>query len=173
MGYYRFRIAKPGFQNILGAAESIRGGVPKEFDLDAAGTIPPEMVRVPGGAVSIPGLNEVKLGAFLIDRYEITNRQFKQFIERGGYQKPEYWKQDFVQNGRKLSWEEAMRLFRDSTGRPGPSLWEAGEYPQGQNDYPVNGVSWFEAAAYAEFAGKQLPTIYHWQQAASPGLFSD
>ena len=66
-----------------------------------------------------------------------------------------------------------MRLFRDSTGRPGPSLWEAGEYPQGQGDYPVNGVSWYEAAAYAEFAGKQLPTIYHWQQAARPGPFSD
>ena len=144
-----------------------------EFDLDAAGAIPPEMVRVPGGAVSISGLDEVKLGAFLIDRYEITNRQFKQFIELGGYQKREYWKQDLVQNGRKLSWEAVMRLFCDSTGRPGPSTWELGEYPQGHDDYPVNGVSWYEAAAYAEFAGKQLPTIYHWQQAASPGFFAD
>jgi serine/threonine protein kinase/formylglycine-generating enzyme required for sulfatase activity/pimeloyl-ACP methyl ester carboxylesterase len=170
-GYYRLRIEKRGFQNILGAA-----GVPAaplEFNLDAAGAIPPEMVRVPGGAVSISGLDEVKLGAFLIDRYEITNRQFKQFIERGGYRKREYWKQDLVQNGRKLPWEAAMRLFCDPTGRPGPSTWELGEYPQGQDDYPVNGVSWYEAAAYAEFAGKQLPTIYHWQQAASPGIFSD
>jgi eukaryotic-like serine/threonine-protein kinase len=170
MGYYRLRIAKPGFQNILGAAG---GYASLEFDLDVPGAIPPEMVRVPGGAVSIPGLDEVKLGVFLIDRYEITNRQFKQFIERGGYQKREYWKQDLVQNGRKLSWEAAMRLFCDSTGRPGPSLWEAGEYPHAQDDYPVNGVSWFEAVAYAEFAGKQLPTIYHWQQAASPGPYSD
>jgi formylglycine-generating enzyme required for sulfatase activity/pimeloyl-ACP methyl ester carboxylesterase len=171
LGYYRLRIVKPGFQNILGAAGV--PGAPLEFDLDAEGAIPPEMVRVPGGAMSIPGLDEVKLGAFLIDRYEITNRQFKQFIDRGGYQKPEYWKQDLVQNGRKLSWGEAMRLFRDPTGRPGPSTWELGEYQQGQDDYPVNGVSWFEAAAYAEFAGKQLPTIYHWQQAASPGYFAD
>jgi hypothetical protein len=37
----------------------------------------------------------------------------------------------------------------------------------------VNGVSWYEAAAYAEFAGKQLPTLYHWQQAASPGYYAD
>ncbi len=37
----------------------------------------------------------------------------------------------------------------------------------------MNGVSWYEAAAYARFAGKQLPTIYHWQQAASPGWFED
>jgi eukaryotic-like serine/threonine-protein kinase len=170
MGYYRLRIAKPGFQNILGAAG---GHDTLEFDLDVPGAIPPEMVRVPGGAVNILGLDEVKLGVFLIDRYEITNRQFKQFIEREGYRKREYWKQDLVQDGRNLPWEAAMRLFCDSTGRPGPSTWELGEYPHAQDDHPVNGVSWYEAAAYAEFAGKQLPTIYHWQQAARPGAYSD
>jgi pimeloyl-ACP methyl ester carboxylesterase len=171
-GYYRFRIVKPGFQTVLGA-----GGTPStspmEFDLDAAGALPPDMVRIPAGTVSIPGLDEVKLNAFLIDRYEITNRQFKQFIDGGGYRKQEYWKPEFVQDGRKLSWEEAMQLFRDSTGRPGPSTWEFGDYPQGHDDYPVNGVSWYEAAAYAEFAGKQLPTIYHWQRAANPLYFAD
>ncbi|MBZ5536860.1 MAG: protein kinase [Acidobacteriia bacterium] len=172
LGLYRFRIMKPGFQTILGAGE-VRGGTSLEFDLDAEGAIPPEMVRVPGGIVSIPGLDNKKLSAFLIDRYEITNRQFKQFIDGGGYQKRGYWKQDFVQSGRKLSWEEAMQLFRDSTGRPGPSTWELGGYLQGRDDYPVNGVSWYEAAAYTEFAGKQLPTIYHWQQAASPGYYAD
>ena len=169
-GLYRFRIVKPGFQTILGAGEVI-GGTTLEFDLDAEAAIPPEMVRVPGGAVGISGLGGARLRSFLIDRYEITNRQFKEFIDRGGYQKREYWKEDFIQGGRELSWEEAMPLFRDSTGRPGPSTWELGECPQGQDEYPVNGVSWYEAAAYAEFAGKQLPTIYHWQQAARPGFF--
>ncbi|HUI58446.1 MAG TPA: protein kinase [Bryobacteraceae bacterium] len=172
LGLYRFRIVKPGFQTILGSGEA-RGGSVLEFDLDPEGTIPPGMVRVPGGTVSVPGLEDVKLNAFLIDRYEITNRQFKEFIDRGGYQKREYWKQDFLKDGRRLSWEEAMSLFRDPTGRPGPSTWELGEYPQGHDDYPVNGVSWYEAAAYAEFAGKQLPTIYHWQHAARPGFYSD
>jgi hypothetical protein len=52
-----------------------------------------------------------------------------------------------------------MDLFRDATGRPGPSTWEGGRYPEGKADYPVSGVSWFEAAAYAEFAGKALPVI--------------
>jgi serine/threonine protein kinase/formylglycine-generating enzyme required for sulfatase activity len=170
LGIYRFRITKPGHQTILCSGD-VLGGASLVFDLDAEGTIPPEMVRVPAGAVSVSGLAPVKLSAFLIDRYEITNRQFKQFIDGGGYQKREYWKQDFVQGGRKLSWEEAMQLFRDSTGRPGPSTWELGEYLQGHDDYPVNGVSWYEAAAYAEFANKQLPTIYHWQQAARPGYY--
>jgi dienelactone hydrolase len=59
-----------------------------------------------------------------------------------------------------------MAEFLDATGRPGPSTWEGGTYRQGQEDYPVTGVSWYEAAAYAEFAGKALPTIYHWYRAA-------
>src|SRR5262249_5132370 len=61
-----------------------------------------------------------------------------------------------------------MALFRDATGRPGPATWAQGEYPRGQEGFPVSGVSWYEAAAYAEFAGKSLPTIYHWATAASP-----
>jgi dienelactone hydrolase len=59
-----------------------------------------------------------------------------------------------------------MALFRDSTGRPGPSTWELGSYPEGQADFPVGGVSWYEAGAYAEFAGKSLPTFHHWFHAA-------
>jgi formylglycine-generating enzyme required for sulfatase activity len=40
--------------------------------------------------------------------------------------------------------------------------------------FPVGGISWFEASAYAEFAGKRLPTIYHWYRAANPeDLFAD
>ena len=66
-----------------------------------------------------------------------------------------------------------MAEFKDSTGRPGPSAWELGTYPEGRADYPVGGVSWYEAAAYAEFAGKSLPTIFHWYKAADIGIFSD
>src|SRR5262245_34111392 len=58
-------------------------------------------------------------------------------------------------------------LSRNSrTGRPGPATWEIGAYPQGQDAYPVSGVSWYEAAAYAEWAGKKLPTIFHWNRVA-------
>ena len=57
-----------------------------------------------------------------------------------------------------------MAFFRDSTGRPGPATWEVGTYPDGQADHPVGGVSWFEAVAYARFAGKELPTVHHWMQ---------
>jgi len=60
-----------------------------------------------------------------------------------------------------------MAEFRDATGRPGPSTWELGTYPQGRSDYPVGGVSWYEAAAYAEFVGQSLPTVYHWYLGAT------
>jgi formylglycine-generating enzyme required for sulfatase activity len=41
-----------------------------------------------------------------------------------------------------------------------------GDYPKGHENYPVAGVSWFEATAYAEFAGKSLPTAYDWMLAS-------
>jgi serine/threonine protein kinase/formylglycine-generating enzyme required for sulfatase activity/dienelactone hydrolase len=139
---------------------------------------PAGMVRVGAATQSTPvtldglpgyeDLPAVPLEAWWIDRYEVTNAQFKQFVDQGGYSKQEYWKQEFRQDGRTLSWAEAIALFRDRTGRPGPATWVQSEYPRGQEDFPVAGVSWYEAAAYAEFAGKVLPTIYHWIYAASP-----
>ena len=66
-----------------------------------------------------------------------------------------------------------MSELRDATGRPGPATWEGGRYPAGPENFPVAGVSWYEAAAYAEFAGKSLPTLYHWYMTAEPnaGLY--
>ena len=98
-------------------------------------------------------LNVARLGEFALDRYEVTNRQFKEFIDHGGYERREYWKAPFHEDGRTLSWEQAMARFRDPTGRPGPSTWESGRYPAGKDHHPVSGVSWYEAAAYAVFAG--------------------
>jgi formylglycine-generating enzyme required for sulfatase activity len=98
-------------------------------------------------------------------RKNVTSSKF--FLENGGYQKREYWKVDFQTGGKHLSWNEAMALFRDAAGRPGPKNWIEGRYPRRQHEFPVTGISWYEAAAYAEFAGKSLPTIYHWNRAAS------
>ncbi len=127
--------------------------------------------NTPATLLGLPGFEDlpaILLGDYWIDRYEVTNKQFKEFLDKAGYKEQKYWKHEFRKDGRKLSWSEAMALFLDTTGRPGPATWVQGEFPSGQEDFPVSGVSWYEAAAYAEFAGKSLPTIYHWTTAASP-----
>ncbi len=131
------------------------------------GTIAVDRGRFIMGLVGIPSnLDGMELDHFFIDCTEVTNRAFKEFLDAGGYSKPEFWKSEFKKDGKVISWLEAMKVFVDRTGRPGPSTWELGGYPEGQDDYPVSGVSWFEAAAYAAFRGKSLPTIYHWARAA-------
>jgi len=87
----------------------------------------------------------VELPDFLLDKYEVTNREFKKFVDGGGYGKSEYWKEPFVKGARSLTWDEAVKEFRDRTGRPVRHL-ELGDYPRPRR-LPVGGVSWYEAAA--------------------------
>ncbi len=182
-GMFLWKFEKSGYGTVLRTTFSLtaRYGVPVGeaahgvVTLDETAKIPPGMVRVSPAkypkTLFIPGyegMPELDLKDYWIDQYEVTNRQFKDFVDQGGYQKREYWKNDFIRDGKPLSWDEAMALFRDAAGRPGPKDWVQGAYPKGQDDFPVTGISWYEAAAYAEFAGKTLPTIYHWNRAAGP-----
>ena len=163
----RLRLESEGYQTLY-----VAGNKSMSFRLDPLGSLPEGMVRVPGGEfdVFMPGLEHLtmELPDYLIDATEVTNRQYKQFVDAGGYSDPEYWEHRFVEAGHELSFEKAMLRFQDQTGRPGPSAWEVSMYPDGMADHPVGGVSWYEAAAYANFAGKQLPTLYHWYWAAYP-----
>lgn len=90
-------------------------------------------------------------------------------MDAGGYLRAELWPSPIVFDGEVLSWDEAMSRFVDRTGRPGPSIWEGGSFSPGEEELPVGGVSWYEAAAYAAFAGKSLPTVQSWFWAATPG----
>ncbi|HSL72303.1 MAG TPA: SUMF1/EgtB/PvdO family nonheme iron enzyme, partial [Longimicrobiales bacterium] len=171
------RFELPGYRTVWRAGSATGPPFIRKLDqlnvrLDPDSAIPPEMVRVPGGGVRVQNppldaLPRVELGDFLMDRHEVTNREYKRFVAAGGYARPEFWKHAFVRDGRVLSWAEAMRALVDRTGQPGPSVWEGGDYADGDEDLLVGGLSWYEAAAYAEFAGKALPTIYHWSHAAS------
>jgi dienelactone hydrolase len=169
IGIFRWKMEKDGYDTVLAAASTwgpdlskhdVLGPNDLSRVLDKTGTIPPGMVRIKGEETSLGELPD-----FFIDRCEVTNRQFKDFVTSGGYRNRKYWTQKFVTNGKELRWEEAVKGFVDQTGLPGPSTWQAGDYPEGQGDYPVSGVSWYEAAAYAEFAGKSLPTGEHWGMA--------
>jgi dienelactone hydrolase len=161
-GYYRLRAVKEGFAT---TDQVFALGTTVAVTLHPNGTVPQGMVWVPA-TPQTEILPAVALPGFWIDRYEITNRAFHEFVRAGGYGKKEYWKEAFVKDGRSLSWEQAMAEFHDLTARPGPANWSLGTYPEGTADLPVAGVSWYEAMAYAEFAGKSIPTVYEWRRAA-------
>ena len=152
-GLIRVRISKAGFQpiEVSGWGRSLR------YTLDPVDAVPSGMVRVAGGGPARFGLVP-PADDYWIDKYEVTNRQFKAFVDQGGYRRRDYWREPFIDGARSVSWEEAVERFRDATGQPGPATWKSGTYPDGQADFPVGGVSWYEAAAYAAFAGKSLPT---------------
>ena len=169
IGIFRWKFDKEGYETVLAVSSTWTIDYQKRalvlpYDvvrtMDKEGSIPPGMVRVQGGQTQ-----RGKLEDYFIDRCEVTNRQFKEFVDKGGYGNREYWKHKFVKDGRELTWEEAMKEFVDATDQPGPSTWQGGSYPEGEGDYPVSGVSWYEAAAYAEHAGKSLPTSPHWSVA--------
>ncbi|HEU5250461.1 MAG TPA: protein kinase [Thermoanaerobaculia bacterium] len=175
--YLRWKVTKPGYQEFEGGTplpDRLNADrVQLRFVLQPIDAAPPGMVRVPEGSSAVPGIGELEIPAFWLDRHEVTNRQFKEFVDRGGYGERRWWKVPFVLEGRTLSWEEATSRFRDSTGRPGPATWELGTYAEGQADHPAAGVSWYEAAAYAESVGKTLPTIHQWFRASDTGPFSE
>ena len=69
------------------------------------------------------------------------------------------------------SLEEALQTFKDKTGLPAPRSWTNQTFPENKADFPVTDITWYEAAAYAEFRGKKLPTVFQWEKAARDGAF--
>jgi serine/threonine protein kinase/formylglycine-generating enzyme required for sulfatase activity len=172
-GTYHWRFEKPGYRT----AENLTADLPPgsvriktilRVDMDEEGAAPSDMVRV---RPQLPGFfwgmsqQNFTIPPYWLDRFEVTNRRFKRFVDEGGYRRAEFWAHTFEQDGNPLSWEEAMALFHDATGQPGPATWNNGSYPAGEEEFPVTGISWYEAAAFAKFDGKELPSIYHWNGA--------
>ncbi len=173
-GYLRMEIRKKGFQTIEYAGPMAYERLGPDIDtlkLNASGSLPENMVRIPKKETPmlIVGLEQhggKVVAEFLMDRFEVTNSQYKAFMNAGGYTNKSFWKYPVYSNGKEIPLEDALKLFTDKTGRQGPANWEAETYPDGQENHPVTGISWYEAAAYAAYVNKQLPTVYHWGRIA-------
>ncbi len=128
--------------------------------LEPVDQVPADMVRLPGFTRDL-----VQYGPYYMARFEVTNREYAEFITAGGYDSPQYWTEPFLRDGEEVPFEDAVAEFTDRTGRPGPATWEGGAWPSGRGDHPVNGISWFEAVAYARFRDRILPTYVHQRMA--------
>ena len=160
----RFRLELDGHEPIELAPSVLPA--PEQIHLHSAEETPAGMVFVRGGPVRFFVWNAV-VEDFWIDRYEVSNQDYLAFVEDGGYQRPELWIDDLPAEFDSLT--ALMDILIDSTGRPGPSSWAMGTYPPGEGLHPVSGVSWYEARAYARWAGKELPSAFHWYRAAGLG----
>jgi DNA-binding winged helix-turn-helix (wHTH) protein/formylglycine-generating enzyme required for sulfatase activity/dienelactone hydrolase len=188
-GAVRLKVVKQGFRTGYFVAAvpgpSVQTELPQRFPFDrpsvplelaAEDQLPQDMVFVPhtnvpvylsGWSTDLLGSDQHDIPAFAIGRSEVTNREFKEFVDAGGYDAEQYWRNlRFKYRGEVLSWAQARKLFVDATGRPGPAGWQLSTYPRGQEDMPVGGISWYEAVAYARFRKQLLPTIHHWMRAA-------
>lgn len=112
-----------------------------------------DMAEVPAGAFQYGDKKEsVNIEKpFKIDIYPVTNSQFEKFVQDGGYEKDDYWSKEGQE------WRQKNNIAL-------PRYWDDKEWHL--PEHPVVGVSFYEAEAYAKWAGKSLPTEQQWERAA-------
>lgn len=129
--------------------------LPAVYGIDEGVVIPAGEFQM-GGSDSDAEIDEhpvhtVDVDAFYIHKYEVTNAQYKNFVDAN----PQWQKNSIP---RKFHNGEYLKLWKDNT------------YPPDKENHPVVYVSWYAAMAYAKWAGRRLPTEAEWEKAARGGL---
>ncbi len=104
----------------------------------------------------------INIEAFSIAENEVSNKDFQEFVDAGGYENRIYWDFPFQVGNKTYDFNSSIKMFTDRYGRPGPSNWAYGQFPTGLDNYPVTGISWFEARAFAKYSNLSLPNVYQW-----------
>ena len=172
--FYRYTL--PGYRPVTVMGARLGGSyapIPSPVALQKTGDPDSGMVllrghRLVGTLYGLSSTDTLDLGDFLMDKLEVTNAQYKAFVDAGGYADARWWDSTIVRGGRAVTRNDAMTQFIDATGRPSPATWEGGAPKPGTEELPVGGISWYEARAYARFVRKELPTVLEWNAAAIP-----
>ncbi|MXV77734.1 TonB family protein [Candidatus Poribacteria bacterium] len=131
--------------------------IPFDFKLDSSDS---KMVYINAGEFQMGSeigntdekpIHTVYLDAFYIDKHEVTNAEYKQFVDAN----PKWGK------------EQIPREYHDGYYL---AHWNGNDYPIGKDNHPVVYVSWYAAMAYAQWTEKRLPTEAEWEKAARGGL---
>ncbi len=151
-----FTLAAPQLNQLVTLTKIVESALEvkeKEKEKETIQTDFDKMVEVPSGEFLYGDDKQTEKieKPFLIDVYPVTNAQFAKFIKQGGYENEVYWSKEGWEWKRKSSIIE-------------PRLWKDKKW--NQPDYPVVGVSFYEAEAYAKWADKRLPTEKEWERAA-------
>ncbi len=161
------------------ATLQLRGGprtLPADAPLPAGRGVPPHDDVLVAGGSSVQGTDtdpwaldnerpafRRQLASFRIDRVPVTNRLYAAFVEAGGYTDPRLWTPTGWEHLQASCRRAPMTWQRDGAG--GWTCTRFGEVEPVAPDAPVEHVCWFEADAYARWAGRRLPTEAEWEKA--------
>lgn len=120
---------------------------------------PKDMVVIPTGTAILGNINDPKnpettvtINIFYIDQYEVTQKDFAQFIQSNEYQNIKHWS------------EAGQKWLEQQQDKTKPEGWQLPT--EEQEMLPVTNINFYEAEAYATWLGKRLPTSQEWEYAA-------